>query len=164
MPDSRSPHQVTSLKRFRVNRQPAPRISITTANLHAFHQNAIAGRLQIQIVANVHHSAADNPISSAISCGILRIRPNNSPSCGNRPSGLVDNPLPFPKNFPVGTDFYVASERVLFLATFTGLGSAGAFCSCPRIHQASPSNCSEQQKYQASAFQAMRPVNQHGGA
>ena len=39
----------------RVNGQPASRIGVTAANFHPFHQNTIAGRLQIHIVADMYH-------------------------------------------------------------------------------------------------------------
>ena len=39
----------------RVNGQPASRIGVTAANFYPFHQNSIAGWLQIHIVSNVYH-------------------------------------------------------------------------------------------------------------
>ena len=42
-------------RRAWVNGQPAPRISITTANLNPFHQDTVASRWQIHIVADMHY-------------------------------------------------------------------------------------------------------------
>ena len=48
----------------RVNGQPASRIGVTAANFYPFHQNSIAGRLQIHIVTDVYHRRQEAHILS----------------------------------------------------------------------------------------------------
>ncbi len=89
---------------------------------------------------------------------ILRIRPNNSPSCWKSTIGSVDNPLPFPENLPVvhrSTRF----DNGIILCHFYRFWFGRRFCSRPRIHQASPSNPAVNSKIPGSAFQAPGRVN-----
>ncbi|MNS52924.1 hypothetical protein D3C72_856630 [compost metagenome] len=51
-------------RRAWVNRQPASRVGIAAANLHAFHQNAIACRWQVHVVADVNHRRQEAHILS----------------------------------------------------------------------------------------------------
>ncbi len=52
--DSLFPRQ-RARRRARVNCQPAPRIGVAAADLYPFHQDAVACRRQIHIVADMHH-------------------------------------------------------------------------------------------------------------
>ncbi len=89
-----------------------------------FHQDTIAGWLQNYVIADVHHWGR-KPISGQISCGCV-YGPTTHHPAGNRPSGSVDNPLPFPRIFQL----YIVPRRFdngIILCHFYRFCLAGAF-------------------------------------